>query len=147
MNFRIVSFNDLSPIELYGILKLRSDVFVVEQQCIYSDLDNKDLKSFHAFSKLKDEIIACSRIVPPGLSYSTPSIGRVAVCNSQRGKKIGKLIMEKSIEKCKFLFSGMPITISAQSYLEKFYFDLGFKTVSEPYLEDNIPHIKMMLEH
>jgi ElaA protein len=147
IEFRISFFDQLKPAELHGILKLRSEIFVVEQQCIYPDVDDKDIHSHHAFGILNNKIVACSRIVAPGISYQNPSIGRVAVCQSQRGKNYGKLIMEKSIESCRLFYPRMSITISAQSYLEKFYFDLGFKTISEPYLEDNIPHIKMLLEN
>ena len=137
-------FEDLSPFELYAIMQLRNEVFVIEQNCIYQDADNKDQSSFHYMGWLKDKLIAYTRLLPPGLVYAEPSIGRVVTSPSARGGGIGKLVMEKSIEQIIKLFGNAPIKIGAQFYLLNFYTSLGFQPSSDIYLEDGIEHIEMV---
>ena len=138
-------FNELTPYELYAILQLRSEVFVVEQNCVYLDMDNKDQQSYHLMG-LNDSgnLIAYTRLVPPGVIYEHPSIGRVITSPSARRTGAGKELMKKSIDTCYELFGGQPIKIGAQLYLEKFYNELGFKKCSDVYLEDGIEHIYMI---
>lgn len=124
---------------------LRIEVFVVEQNCPYQDADGKDLKSSHVFgTNDHGELIACARIVSPGVSYKEVSIGRVATAMTVRGSGSGKELMRKSIKAIEEKFGQVPIRISAQSYLKKFYESFGFVQVGEEYLEDNIPHIEML---
>ncbi|MHC5353568.1 GNAT family N-acetyltransferase [Myroides sp. LJL115] len=138
------SFEELTNEELYGILQLRSDVFIVEQQCPYPDLDAKDLRCLHVFATFGPKIIACSRIVPPGLSYPQMSIGRVAVCKEFRQKKLGKVLMDFTLEKIDQEFGAQDIQIGAQVYLKKFYGSFGFEPVSLDYDEDGIMHVDML---
>ena len=152
MNSEIVvsRWLDLSRDELHAILRLRIDVFVVEQDCPYPDLDGKDLNSLHVYLLKEGETAASGasaaaylRICSPGVSYKEPSIGRVVTATDERGKSLGKLIMQKAIEVCTEKWPNQGIRISAQKYLTKFYSDLGFAVCSEPYLEDDIPHVQM----
>jgi ElaA protein len=145
MEWEIKKFEELSNRELYSVLQLRAEVFVVEQNCPYLDLDDKDVQSLHVMGKMNNEILAYSRIVFPGISYDTPAIGRVVTSKKIRGSGAGKMLMQKSIEFCQQHFPGQKITISAQCYLEKFYSELGFNTISDTYLEDDIPHVKMKM--
>ncbi len=139
-------FENLSPLELYKIMQLRAEVFVVEQNCVYQDVDGKDLKSLHLFgTNESDEVIAYSRIVPAGISFKEISIGRVVSSPKARGTRVGKELMKQSLEKIKELYGNVPIRIGAQCYLKKFYADLGFVAEGEEYLEDNIPHIEMLI--
>ena len=140
------TFYELNNQELYEILRLRSEVFVVEQDCVYLDLDNKDQISVHVFQNEKDEIVAYTRIFKSGDYYKNPSIGRVVVSNQNRGKELGKKIMIYSIEYINKNLKGEKIELSAQKYLEKFYKDLGFYRTGEDYLEDGIPHQRMIKE-
>ncbi len=139
-------FKELSTIELYEIMKLRIEVFSVEQNCPYQDADGKDLECWHLMIYNSNKtLIAYSRIVPIGVSYTNyTSIGRVVTSLSVRMQGIGKLLMEKSIEQTKQLFPDIPLKISAQAYLRKFYTELGFKATGEEYIEDHIPHIGMV---
>ena len=121
-------------------------VFVVEQNCAYQDLDNKDNKALHLIGEINNEIIAYTRIFKKGDYFTNSSIGRVLVKKEFRKKELGKVIMEKSIEIIKKNTKEEKIEISAQKYLTKFYKDLGFKKTGKEYLEDNIPHIKMILK-
>ena len=143
--WQIKSFETLTVSELYAILKLRSEVFVVEQNCAYLDIDGKDPLALHLFGVYNDQIVACSRLFKPGITYETASIGRVVVSADYRDKKWGKELMLQSISAIKHQFGETQITIGAQLYLKKFYESLGFAQSSEMYLEDNIPHIKMYL--
>jgi len=145
MEIRIKQFNELDRLELYRIIQLRINVFIVEQNCPYPDLDDKDLVSNHVMIWKGDELIAVTRLVPPGISYPNyASIGRVATHANYRGSGLGKLVMTESIKACEELFSGYNIKISAQAYLVAFYTALGFDKIGEEYLEDNIPHIAMI---
>jgi|TARA_B110000971_G_C20014796_1_gene503408 ElaA protein len=139
-------YNELTTNQLYNILKLRAEVFVVEQNCAYQDLDNKDNKALHLIGEINNEIIAYTRIFKKGDYFTNSSIGRVLVKKEFRKKELGKAIMEKSIEIIKKNTKEEKIEISAQKYLTKFYKDLGFKKTGKEYLEDNIPHIKMILK-
>lgn len=145
MEIRIKQFNELDRLELYRIIQLRINVFIVEQNCPYPDLDDKDLVSNHVMIWKGDELIAVTRLVPPGISYPNyASIGRVATHANYRGSGLGKLVMTESIKACEELFLGYNIKISAQAYLVAFYTALGFDKIGEEYLEDNIPHIAMI---
>ena len=141
--WKLSSFEELSNKELYEILKLRSEVFVVEQNCVYLDADSLDYVSYHFCGYQNEQLQAYVRILPPGISYDNASIGRVLSRKSARRTGIGIALMKKAITICLNLFSVKEIDISAQVYLIKFYSDLGFKTLGETYLEDDIPHIKM----
>lgn len=143
MNFDLKSFNELTTAELYALLKLRNVVFVVEQKCAYQDLDDLDQQSLHVLIKKEEQLLAYCRILPPGLVYKEPAIGRVVVDAGNRKKELGKQLMKYSIIKTLELFENQTIVISAQKYLLKFYEDLGFKSTGEEYLEDDIPHVKM----
>lgn len=146
LHWKLIDFNAFTPQSLYDVLKLRTDVFVVEQNCPYPELDNKDQVSKHFCGYDESgNLVAYTRILPPGISYSQASIGRVLVAESARDKKYGKVLMDLSIKITQHLFPGHDIKIGAQCYLEKFYSDLGFNKTSEPYLEDDIPHIEMIL--
>ena len=142
----VKKFSELSIEELYKILRLRSEVFVVEQDCVYQDLDNKDQISVHIFIKEKNEIVAYTRIFKSGDYYKNPSIGRVVVSKKNRGKELGKKIMISSIDYIQENLKGDKIELSAQKYLDKFYKDLGFYKIGEDYLEDGIPHQRMIKE-
>ena len=142
----VKKFSELSIEELYQILRLRSEVFVVEQDCVYQDLDNKDQISVHIFIKEKNEIVAYTRIFKSGDYYKNPSIGRVVVAKKDRGKELGKKIMISSIDYIQENLKGDKIELSAQKYLDKFYKDLGFYKIGEDYLEDGIPHQRMIKE-
>lgn len=138
-------FDELTVHELYCILKLRSEVFVVEQNCVYLDADGRDEASHHLCGWLHNRLVAYCRLLPPGIAYeSEASIGRVVTHPAHRKDGYGKILMQKAISKTYSLFNNSHIKIGAQQYLEKFYTDLGFHTVSPVYLEDNIPHISML---
>lgn len=144
IQFFTKSFNELNNIELYQLLQLRAEVFIVEQNCPYLDLDDKDQKSLHVLGYDNDKLVACTRLVPAGISYTKEaSIGRVVTHSSVRKLGYGKLLMKYSMNQVFDKFHTNEIVISAQKYLEKFYSDLGFISEGETYLEDNIPHIKM----
>ena len=144
MNTTIKKFRELSTEEIYNILKLRSEVFVVEQNCVYQDIDEKDKKATHLFIEKNNDIIAYTRIFKKGDYYEeNPSIGRVVVSKKERGKNFGKEIMLNSIEFIKKELKGRKIELSAQKYLDKFYKDLDFYSEGEDYLEDGIPHQRM----
>ncbi|MGL5347978.1 MAG: GNAT family N-acetyltransferase [Peptostreptococcaceae bacterium] len=144
MNWNFKKFNELNIEEVYKILGLRSEVFVVEQDCVYLDCDNKDFKSYHLFLKDNNEIVAYLRILEKGVSYDEVSIGRVLVKKSYRGKGISREMMVKAIDFVEKDLKEDTIKIQAQAYLVDFYGSLGFKAVSKEYLEDNIPHIDMI---
>lgn len=143
IEFKIKRFNELSTNELYKLLRLRSEVFVVEQNCVYQDIDNKDQKAIHVLGYLNQELIACSRVFAPGDYFEFASIGRVLVAEKQRANSFGHDLMRVSIEAVEQNFQTSKITISAQEYLKKFYESHGFNQTSESYLEDGIPHIEM----
>jgi len=140
-------FSELSTQDLYQILKLRSDVFVVEQNCAYPDIDNKDIQADvrHLFWREQGEIVAYLRLLPPDLSYpDMVSIGRVVVAPAGRGTGLGRKLIQQGLDECAELWPRNAVKIGAQTYLEDFYQSFGFETVSESYLEDGIPHIDML---
>ena len=145
INWLCKKFDELTPHELYAILQLRNEVFVVEQNCVFQDADNKDQPSFHLMGWSDNELVAYTRLVPPKIAYDEPSIGRVVTSLSLRKTGIGRELMERSIEKTKELFGRTPIKLGAQLYLKKFYESLGFIQSSDIYLEDGIEHIEMIL--
>lgn len=138
-------FNDLSPHELYKIIQLRIAVFVVEQNCVFQDADDKDEGCLHLMGFINDELAAYTRLSPPGYIYHEISIGRVVTSPKHRSKGLGKELLQRSIEECRKHFGEDDIKIGAQCYLLKFYESLGFKTIGEKYLEDGIEHVHMML--
>ena len=145
INWVLKKFADLLPAELYAILQLRNEVFVVEQNCVYQDADNKDYLSYHYMGWQNDKLVAYTRLLPPGVAYAEPSIGRVVTSPSARGGGIGRELMKKSVEQVKNIFGNVSIKIGAQLYLLKFYSSLGFQQTSDIYLEDNIEHVEMVL--
>jgi ElaA protein len=144
MEFFIKNFQDLTVQELYEILQLRSEIFVVEQNCVYQDLDFKDQKALHVFAKKNNKIMAYTRIFKPGDYFKESSIGRVVVNQAQRKFGYGHDLMKFSIDCIQQQFNTSKITISAQVYLTEFYQSHGFNQVGEMYLEDGIPHIEML---
>jgi len=138
------TFQELTTKELYDLLQLRSEVFVVEQNCVYQDIDGKDEKALHVIGKKNNIIVAYTRIFKPGDYFINASIGRVVVSEENRQYKYGYYIMEASIKTVKEYFNTTTIKLSAQLYLKKFYNNLGFKEVGEEYLEDGVPHIMMV---
>ena len=148
INWVIKKFDELSSKELYAIMQLRNEVFVVEQNCVYQDADNKDQSSYHLMGLQEDrKLIAYTRLLPPGLAYIEPSIGRVVTSPAARRSGTGRELMKKSIEQVHQLYGDTPIKIGAQLYLLSFYTSLGFQQTSGIYLEDNIEHVEMVLSH
>lgn len=145
MTWLCKKFDDLTPKELYAIMQLRNAVFIVEQNCVYQDADNKDIFCHHIMCFENDQLIAYSRIVPPGISYVESSIGRVVTSPMARKKGFGRILMKKVIETLYSQYGKVPIKIGAQFYLKKFYESFSFKQTSDIYLEDNIQHIEMLL--
>jgi ElaA protein len=143
IQFKIKPFKELSITELYKTLQLRSEVFVVEQNCVYQDIDSKDEKAIHVLGYLDGVLVAYSRLFKPNDYFEQSSIGRVIVKEKYRDKKFGHDLMQVSIDAIKELFNETDITISAQLYLQKFYESHGFVAIGESYLEDDIPHIEM----
>lgn len=143
MDVFVFTFEELTNKTLYEILRLRSEVFVVEQDCVYQDLDNKDQKALHVLGIKKGQVVAYTRIFRPGDYFHNASIGRVVVAMDQRKYGYGKQIMEASLAAIEKRFPNTSIEISAQSYLIKFYTELGFERIGEEYLEDGIPHVRM----
>ena len=144
MEFFVKKFDELNVDQLYAILQLRSEVFVVEQTCVYQDLDFKDQKALHVIGIKNNVIVAYTRIFAPGIYFKEASIGRVVVKESERKYGYGYALMRTSIEAIDAFYKVTEITISAQEYLAKFYSNLGFKQVGDGYLEDGIPHIEML---
>ena len=144
MKFESKSFDELTNPELYDILQLRSEIFVVEQQCIYNDLDGLDKTAVHLFYKKEGKIVAYARLLPPGTRFADFSIGRVVVHAGERGTGIGKALMNAAIDFCSKTLKAEKIKISAQQYLQRFYEELGFVVSTEMYLEDGIPHVGMV---
>lgn len=136
--------DDLPPRDLYAMLKMRIDVFVVEQKCAFPEMDGKDPEALHLRLLAGTELLASTRIIAPFGVEDPAQIGRVVVSPDHRGKRLGEKLMAESISACERLFPDRPIELSAQSHLEKFYASFGFETVSEEYLEDDIPHIDML---
>ena len=139
-------FDDLTPAELYAIIRLRNEVFVVEQNCVFQDADNKDQGSWHLMGLKDNELVAYTRLLPAGLAYTEASIGRVINSSLVRRTGVGKELMQRSIQELYQLWGKQPIRIGAQLYLKKFYESFGFHQTSEIYIEDDIEHIEMLLK-
>ncbi|MBP6730662.1 MAG: GNAT family N-acetyltransferase [Chitinophagales bacterium] len=144
ITWQLKHFNQLTTVELYTILQLRSEVFVVEQTCPYLDPDGKDIYCHHLMGYMGNDLAAYSRLVPAGVSYAEVSIGRVISSPKYRGQQYGKLLMQKAIEEIEQLYGSAPIRIGAQAYLKQFYEGFDFVDLNQPYLEDGIPHIIML---
>jgi ElaA protein len=137
-------FKELTPYQLYDCLRLRCEVFAVEQNCVYLDEDNKDQQCYHLMGYQNESLLAYTRLVPPFVIYNECSIGRVVTAAKARRAGIGKLLMQESIRSVYELFDLQPIKIGAQFYLKRFYESFGFQQVSDIYLEDGIEHIYMV---
>lgn len=145
LTWTLKNFHDLTVDELYAILHLRSEIFVVEQNCVFLDVDYKDQKASHLMGYDNDKLVAYTRLLPPGISYTEMSIGRVVTLAAARNSGIGKLLMTTSIGKIYELFGKQPVRIGAQLYLKRFYESFGFQQSSAVYIEDGIEHIEMLL--
>jgi ElaA protein len=145
MSWKTAHFDDLNSRELYSVMRLRQEIFVVEQNCVYHDLDGLDLDGVHILYREQGELLAYLRCLRPGASYPQSSIGRILVAPAGRGRDLGRELVKQGIA---YNFKAWPdsdIRIGAQAYLEKFYLSLGFVTDGEPYMEDGIEHIHMSL--
>ncbi len=149
--WKCASFEQLSNNELYALLKLRQDVFVIEQNCIYPDMDDVDRTAWHVIGQRSSqhgsyayEVEAYCRLLAPGVKYAEASIGRVATSLSARGNGLGRRLLTEALVHCDRLWPKASIRISAQSHLQRFYADFNFRTVSDPYDEDGIPHVEML---
>lgn len=146
MNFVCLPFINLSTIQLYEILHLRSEVFVVEQSCVYQDLDHKDTQVGvqHLLMLDNQQLLGYARLLPSGLSYDTPSIGRIIISPKARDKGFGRMLIQEAMARTFSLWPKVKITIGAQSHLSNMYQSFGFKEISEHYLEDGILHVDML---
>ena len=144
MKWSCKAFKELSLDEFHDIIQLREIVFVVEQDCPYLDVDGKDKEALHVFGEYEGNIVATTRILKPGKSYDEVAIGRVVTSPTVRGMGMGKQLMEESMKFVKLHFGKVPIRISAQTYLLRYYKSFGFIETGEEYLEDNIPHFEML---
>jgi ElaA protein len=145
LNWIFKKFNDLTAAELYTIMQLRNEVFVVEQNCVYQDADDKDQTSLHLCGWHGEKLVAYSRIIPPGIAYPEASIGRVLTSPVYRNTGAGRQLMKESISNTFSSFICSQIKIGAQAYLTNFYQSFGFVPHGIEYLEDGIPHIEMIL--
>ncbi|MBV8255227.1 MAG: GNAT family N-acetyltransferase [Chitinophaga sp.] len=145
MRWDLKKFSELTTTELYALLHLRSEVFVVEQKCPYLDMDFSDQKALHLMGyDTRNRLAAYTRLFDKGIKFAEASIGRVVTAPFARGKGAGRELMEESLRQLYQQYGEQPVRIGAQQYLEKFYGSLGFKTVSDTYLEDGIPHVEML---
>ena len=146
LQWQCASFAELSNLQLHAIYQARSAVFVIEQNCVYQDVDEKDPVSHHLTAWTPGgEVAAYLRIVPAGISFAEASLGRVISTRDWRGTGVGKVLIANGIKALHVLYPAAPVRIGAQAYLEKFYGSFGFETVSDIYLEDDIPHVEMLL--
>ncbi|AKS41357.1 Putative acyltransferase [Wenzhouxiangella marina] len=144
-NWQLRTFEQLDVASLYRLIQARVAVFVVEQTCPYQELDGRDDQSIHIWAEDENlKVLAYARLLPPGLSYAEPSIGRVLTSAAGRGCGLGRELMQRALAECESRYPGQGVRISAQQYLEDFYRGLGFRTVRGPYLEDDIPHLEML---
>ena len=138
-------FEQLDAHTLYALLKLRSDIFVVEQNCVFSDMDGYDPASEHLVARnAAGQVVGYARLLPPGLKYEEASIGRVVMQADERGRQAGRRLMLAAIGGCRERFPNSPILLWAQQRLENFYSSLGFECCSEAEIEDGILHVKML---
>ena len=147
MDLRRKTFTELTNEELYGILRLRAEVFVVEQNCVYQDLDGKDQKSMHFFAVDQGEVVGCVRLMPRGLRFEEAALGRVVMKKTYRGTGLSNQLIQSAIDFAATDWREHNLRISAQAHLQKFYGRFGFRTVSDEYLEDGIKHVEMILEN
>lgn len=145
IKFEVKQFNELSTLELYRILRLRAEVFVVEQDCVYQDIDNKDQKALHVIGQKKEEVVAYTRLFNAGDYFEKASIGRVVISKNERQFGYGHDLIKTSIDAIERHYNTKEIKISAQTHLKKFYETHNFKMIGEEYLEDGIPHIAMII--
>lgn len=144
MNWTCVRFDDLGVRQLYDVLALRSQVFVVEQNCVFLDIDGLDGQTLHLLGSGEDGTLrAYARLIPPGVKAPDALIGRVVTAPAARGGGAGRALMAEAVAQCERLWPGHAITLHAQAHLERFYASFGFAPVGEPYMEDGIPHIEM----
>jgi ElaA protein len=141
--WKIKTFDEFTVPELYNVLKARIDVFVVEQNCPYPDLDDYDQKAVHIWAEENGEVLANCRIFDKGIKYPEASIGRVLTTEKARGKRLGKQLIQYALDAIEARFHTSEVRISAQDYLLKFYGEFGFKDTGKKYLEDDIPHTEM----
>jgi len=146
ITWKACAFSDLNTTELYELMVLRQEVFVVEQDCPYLDADGKDLKSFHIMGYDKGVLAAYARVVVPGTSYDEVSVGRVIVKMPYRGQKLGDALMLQCHDLVVKKYGKVPIRLSAQSHLKSFYEGLGYSPTGKEYLEDGIPHMEMLVK-
>lgn len=146
ITWEIKPFDELTTRELHDILKIRVDVFVVEQNCAYHEIDNNDIPSYHLLAKAGSKIIGTARIVPEGIIYDEISIGRIAIEKEYRGKGVGRILMKKSMDFCKTQLRAKAIKLAGQLYLKEFYEAFGFRQVSAIYPWDGIDHLDMLWE-
>lgn len=146
MNWKLKSFHELSTHELYGILQVRTKVFVVEQECPYLEVDGKDVHAYHLYKEENGEMVAYARLLPAGVSYKEPSIGRVLVKDDYRGKGLASELVRRGLDFIHDELGERTVKIQAQEYLREFYGSFGFRAITETYLDDGIPHIDMILQ-
>jgi ElaA protein len=147
MSWKIKNFNQLSTHELYELLQVRTQVFVVEQECPYLEVDGKDLQSHHLYREENGEVVAYARLLPAGVSYNEPSIGRVLVKEGHRRKGFASELVKRGLAFIHDEWGNQPVKIQAQEYLREFYGSFGFRAITETYLDDGIPHIDMILQN
>ena len=144
MRWNLLPYDQLSADQVYDLLAARIEVFVVEQNCPYQDVDGRDRQALHCWAESDAGVLAYGRITAPGVRFAEPSIGRVITTQLGRGQGLGRELMNRCIEACLQQWPDQAIRISAQQYLERFYASLGFVSVHGPYLEDDIPHLEML---
>jgi ElaA protein len=144
IDWRFAPFAELTPLEVHDLFQARSDVFVVEQNCVFPDIDGVDPKCWHLLGYEGRVLAAYCRLVPPGLKFPEPSIGRVVTTSTVRGTGLGRTLVREALARADKLWPGQPIRIGAQRHLERFYADFGFTTASDPYDEDGILHVQML---
>ncbi|WP_034761890.1 GNAT family N-acetyltransferase [Rossellomorea vietnamensis] len=147
MSWKVKSFNELSTHELYELLLVRTQVFVVEQDCPYLEVDGKDLHAHHLYKEENGEVVAYARLLPAGVSYNEPSIGRVLVKEGHRRKGFASELVKRGLAIIHDEWGDQPVKIQAQEYLQEFYGSFGFRAITETYLDDGIPHIDMILQN
>lgn len=145
LTWMTLPFTQLTTQQLYDLMRLRVDVFVVEQTCPYPELDGKDTQEgvYHLLGYQNDELVACARLLPAGTSYSNVSIGRVVTKKTVRGDGVGHQLLKEALKQCEALWPQQTIDIGAQEHLTQFYASHGFNVISDSYLEDGIPHVDM----
>lgn len=145
MKIEIKTFEELTNLELYELLSFRTQIFVVEQECAYQEVDNQDQPALHVIGWQNNRVVACARICPPGTVYQEPSIGRVAVLEKERKSGFGRKLFQRALDETLKLYPNQKIKIQAQVYLEEFYKSFGFATISEPYPDVGVMHVDMIL--